>query len=54
LSSTIGNPLFLDFRLRIALQKYNFFQYCKHFRENFSSFVVFSLVLRLIGKRFRQ
>jgi hypothetical protein len=38
--------------LRIAVQKYNFFQYCKHFRENFSFFVVFSLFLRQIDKRF--
>jgi hypothetical protein len=38
--------------LRIAVQKYNFFQYRKHFRENFSFFVVFSLFLRQIDKRF--
>ena len=40
------------FRFRIAVQKYNFFQYRKHFRENFSFFVVFSLFLRQIDKRF--
>ena len=31
LSSTIGNPFSLDFRFCFALQKYNFFQYRKHF-----------------------
>jgi hypothetical protein len=38
--------------LRIARQKYNFFQCCKQFQEKFSFFVVFKLILRLISKRF--
>ena len=50
----IGNLITFaqGFRLRIAVQKYNFFQYRKHFREKFSFFVVFSLFLRQIDKRF--
>jgi len=36
LSSTIGNLSIQDFRLRIARQKYNFFQYRKQLMEKIS------------------